>query len=785
MNGRKKVKYLAQFAYRVSLALRSLSGMASCSAFSARRTSRQHSISHILTINLDRQVARWQQMQHELNRLRDKEGAPFETMTTRFSAVDAKAGDIDASKATLNSSYTLSDQLFVEPQPLLDPIGVNGRQSIEMSEQERAIALSHVKVWDMIAKSDHEYVLILEDDVYFTVRFASVFEEVWANLIHNTAKCGAMDLLYLSFEEAKGGAEKEYLSEYLMRPIRGLWNLSGYVLSKEGAQKLLRLLPVRGPVDLWLNHQFPKLNVFSSTSSLIEQRRDYNSSNSYSVLPILSKLGVLADEGPARFERGKLLGPVFAIGPENSGLTSLAMALSMLGYRCCSDVEGLPCMEEAALAAGRRDRVFDAYVNVGSVSRRCLELAMLYPESRIIIGSNGHWTAAAGEDWFEAEGVTGPGMGMDAQAEEPSMAQLVKELQRLSVKYLFMPADERISWANLCEFLECEPPVGAYPLIADRTRRRLGIRESSDRRDLVKSKRLKFDSSPWVIDRLGEWQGVPTVRAHACCAGVRQGKEILTEKWDLGSEYLMCREDTFPSNLVLFRPQNFRIEDDNCGVLTLRRENAYVRNYTSASISSQQSFLYGKFEAEIRPAPVSGVITGMFLHRSSPRQEIDVEFLGRDCRKLLTNVYYNPGVDGSRFDYGYRGTPILIELNFDASEAYHLYSIEWYESCIRWFVDHRLVHERVNWEPTPIPHLPMQFHINLWASRSRKLTGLVQENQLPTQSRVRRVGWYSWPSRQRECGHLPETATPGNGGAKLVHGSGGIVSLRAEQNSAT
>ena len=29
------------------------------------------------------------------------------------------------------------------------------------------------------------------------------------------------------------------------------------------------------------------------------------------------------------------------------------------------------------------------------------------------------------------------------------------------------------------------------------------------------------------------------------------------------------------------------------------------------------------------------------------------------------------------------------------------------------------------------------------------------------------------------------TAILGNGGAKLVHGSGGIVSLRAEQNSAT
>ena len=290
-------------------------GKVSCGAFSVANNSRKHGLSHIVTINLDRHVARWRQMQLELKRIKDEEGRPLLEMTERFSGVDAKAGDVDVPETTLNSSYTLSDQLFVEPQPLLGSMGVNGRQSIKMSQQERAIALSHVKVWDKIAKSNHEYVLILEDDVYFTTQFASVFEEVWANLIHDTAKGGAVDLLYLSFEEARGGAEKEYLSEYLMRPIRGLWNLSGYVLSKVGALKLLKLLPVRGPVDLWLNHQFQDLNVFSSTSSLIEQRRDYNSSNSYSVLPILSKLGVLADEGPARFERGRLPGPVFAIGP--------------------------------------------------------------------------------------------------------------------------------------------------------------------------------------------------------------------------------------------------------------------------------------------------------------------------------------------------------------------------------------------------------------------------------------------------------------------------------------
>lgn len=232
------------------------------------------------------------------------------------------------------------------------------------------------------------------------------------------------------------------------------------------------------------------------------------------------------------------------------------------------------------------------------------------------------------------------------------MAQLVRDLQRHSVKYLFVSAEERDGWANLCEFLECERPVGAYPPIADQRRRRLDMREDGDGRDRVKSKRLKFDSAPWTIERSGEWQGVPTVRSDACCGGSQQGKEILTEEWDFGSEHWTCRDDTFPSNLVLFQPQNFRIEDDIYGVLTLRRKNAHVRNYTSASISSQQRFLYGKFEAKIKPAPVSGVITGMFLHRSTPRQEIDVEFLGRDCKMILTNVYYNPGVDGSKFDYG-------------------------------------------------------------------------------------------------------------------------------------
>ena len=59
----------------------------------------------------------------------------------------------------------------------------------------------------------------------------------------------------------------------------------------------------------------------------------------------------------------------------------------------------------------------------------------------------------------------------------------------------------------------------------------------------------------------------------------------------------------------------------------------------------------------------------------------------------------------------------------------------------------------------------------------RGVTLLVIEHVLPLLLTV--------SARLLVLNHGSELVTGGNGGAKLVHGSGGIVSLRAEQNSAT
>ena len=81
--------------------------------------------------------------------------------------------------------------------------------------------------------------------------------------------------------------------------------------------------------------------------------------------------------------------------------------------------------------------------------------------------------------------------------------------------------------------------------------------------------------------------------------------------------------------------------------------------------------------------------------------------------------------------YGYRGSPCRLELGFNASEDFHLYTIEWQPGWISWSVDNVILHERGGWDPTPVPHLPMRLHGNLWAPRSSDLAGRIEESALP------------------------------------------------------
>jgi beta-glucanase (GH16 family) len=94
--------------------------------------------------------------------------------------------------------------------------------------------------------------------------------------------------------------------------------------------------------------------------------------------------------------------------------------------------------------------------------------------------------------------------------------------------------------------------------------------------------------------------------------------------------------------------------------LSVIQEPLGVRNLSAGALSSRAKFLYGRFETALQATSVSGLVTGFFLHRDSPRQEIDIEITGNRPTRLLVNVFYNPGAEGAKFDYGYGGHRQLL-----------------------------------------------------------------------------------------------------------------------------
>jgi GR25 family glycosyltransferase involved in LPS biosynthesis len=671
----------------------------------------QSRIGPILIINLDRQPSRWRDVLRELGQIEDCQGVSLSGRAVRYSACEAQVISVELlDREMVRPSYTLADQLYVEPQPHALPDVFDLERPIAMSNAEIAIACSHIGAWKAIAHANAEYTLVLEDDVQVARPFARNLDEAWREMAAVDRGHPDFDIFYVSYAEVRHGAPKQMLSKNVFRPERGLWYLSGYILSKKGALALLDLLPCYGPIDLWINRQFAKLDVRALRRSLINQRRDLLSTNSYSILPTLSRIGVVDTGSSSLFKAHTKNSPVFAFGPPGSGLSSLAMALSMLGYCCCSDFDSLPESEFAALSAGRADRVFDAYVNIRTVEAALPTFVQRYPQAKYIVMYKG--------DQF-------------SESSNPGLATALQ-----GVNFLSLHRERATVWRDLCEYLKLAPPAAPYPVIND-----IGLRKRMPPTDdkCLPAMRRRHDPSPWVAKQKATWRGIWSSALHsepsALLSHVKFDDDlslIRPARWSL-------RNDTFPGNLGLFRPANVAVTPGGGVSLSVAKEPLGVRNFSAAAISSRADFLFGRFEATLQSTAVPGLVTGFFLHRDSPRQEIDVEILGNRRDKLLVNVFYNPGIDGTKFDYGYRGTPALIELGFDASKGFHKYTIEWHLNEIRWLVDDKIAHRRGVWEPTPIPHLPMTLHANTWPTASRELAGRLALRALPASATLRRV----------------------------------------------
>lgn len=698
MNLKKASGYLRRLAFRASRAVVGGVPGGTISAFG----SGNGKIGKILIVNLERQPARLRRTLRELRRFRTSDGMPLTAVARRMPAVDARDGRAVAATVDVDATYRLGHQVYVQPDARLEQC-FDADEPIRMTPQEVAVARSHIEAWKCVAAGQDGHVLVLEDDVWFRGGAARAIDRGWLAARRRCSDEGEPRFLYLSYEDAGGTAQRADACDALFRPQRGIWFLSGYILSRAGAETLLRAMPVVGPVDMWVNYRLIELGALALSSPAILQRRDGDSDNSYSILPFLARAGIVdaceVKMAPGAVRRGRVL--AWTCGGDAEGT---AMALSMLGLRV---------------------RMFDGdEVEIPPV--KCRDLLKEYDAL-----VDAPLSSAAFSEIIARKDIT---FVQEANAEiRYKFSADSLPTSRTVILPPCLPGSER--WKPLCTALGLPQPVENFPAGAPRSWRVFrDDRQLSDRAPVRGGEVRTLDDSPWILSHDSSWKPMSPIGEPISYTD----KRLVTATMTSASPSFTGLAETFPGNLASFT-RNQLVYDDDGAHLILCKAQAGSRPYCSGAFASATCFQHGRFEAEIKAARGNGLITGFFLHRDSPFQEIDVEFPGNDPQRMLINVYFNPGDDGARMGFGYRGTPCCIPLGFDASLDYHKYAIDWRPGRITWWVDGRLVHERVGWDPTPVPYLPMRLNGNLWAPRSEELAGQIEEDALPSGASFRNV----------------------------------------------
>ena len=719
-----------RFARRLGFALKAIlrcfAVKVPLKVFGTQEGSNSDRIEAVYIINLDRQPSRWENFRSEARRQVVEDRGLLLDYCHRVSAVDGKVLDASEANGSVNPTYPLDDQYYVDPDPRLLTLIREKAVHVSMSREEVAVTLSHIKTWRRLVTENRSYALILEDDVFFESGFAEQLNRTWQELPKNHNNDLKFDLLYVSFREVERGAQRITCSPNLLRLRRGYWWLSGYVLSNAGARKLLESLPVTGPVDLWLNHRFADLDVYSTPASVISQRTDLQSDNRYSILPLLTQIGVQTDKTHLLLEQTRGRRPVFCVGFGRKAAAILESALSLLGYRCCNDQWGQHSANVARLLDENLPLLFDAYIRVDSVSKQLPRVREIYPAAAFIFP---------------------PAVEEDSNVSPEELTSVRAILCGKENHFLAFDVLDSSGWRNLCKFLRCESPDYPFPAhvladdvaaLSNRVVRRIPV---STRKTTVQ----EHDVHPWIVpyERMAAFGVLREPRAY----GTQAGRFESLDDDDFSSfdqSRWTALVDSFPSNLAQFRRENITILCPNGCRMTLDAKSVEDREYAAASLCSKQSYRYGRFEVIMKPARTPGVVTAFFLHRNDPWQEIDVEFLGSDTTKLLVNVYFNPGDPGAQCNFGNRGTPVVIDLTFDAAEDFHRYAVEWEPHEVRWFVDSHLIHVRASWEPTQIPNLPMAVFCSIWPPRSSELAGTLGHSELPAMSDLTRFTVWEW-----------------------------------------
>lgn len=145
-----------------------------------------------------------------------------------------------------------------------------------------------------------------------------------------------------------------------------------------------------------------------------------------------------------------------------------------------------------------------------------------------------------------------------------------------------------------------------------------------------------------------------------------------------------------------------QLDDSGCP------EECSGQPYASGEYRTNGFYGYGTYTVVMKAAASSGIVSSFFLYTGesdgNPHNEIDIEILGKDPTKMQTNYYAGDEDEGHE---------TMVNLGFDASKAFHTYTIIWMPEVIEWYVDGTLRHTE-DGSRGALPTTPGRIMMNLW-----------------------------------------------------------------------
>jgi hypothetical protein len=183
-------------------------------------------------------------------------------------------------------------------------------------------------------------------------------------------------------------------------------------------------------------------------------------------------------------------------------------------------------------------------------------------------------------------------------------------------------------------------------------------------------------------------------------------------------------------------------------------------SFYGAELTGLDQFKYGRFEARMKMAAISGSVSSMFLYYDNswekgvePWNEIDIEVLGKAPNSWQSNIITREGDASIKSNTASESKP-LHDFGFDATQDFHLYAMIWTPEYVAWEIDSveirrdtlgmsRGTHADADQVKFLTENQSLRF--NLWASKSAAWTGKWAGGiGLPVEQQIDYVRVYSY-----------------------------------------